>query len=276
MGNADVTQMSVGGNSFMTVGSGGSITGMRGRPGMNINGKVYDFKTTDRIDIRGGRVYVNGTEYVDGPKQTFTKTGVPDSRAFRCGNLTLKTGEVESWKLTGTLRGDEKVEDVDWKDSDYDLELVLNGGSFNVNFSGDCVVEGAFDTIAAKTISGNLLFTGKAESLRTNAVNGDTRIMKSRIGTFMAQTVNGDVKVRDSTIKNDSTIQTVNGDVDLFLKHPAVVTSTIPSSFIKKCEEGPKITITTVNGDVEFDCKVRAAKRTREESGSAAKRVKRD
>lgn len=215
------------------------ILGMRGRPGMVINGKTYDFKSSDVIDIRGGRIYVNGAPYTDGPTQTFTKSGVPDSRRIRCGNLILRNGDVESWTLTGTLPVGTDAAEINWNDSNHDLELTLTGGNVDVEFTGTCVIEGTFDSITSQTVSGDFTFKGKAKKLCTSAVNGTTRVLDSRIGTLESRSVNGDTKIRNSTIKKDSGIQTVNGDVDLFLKHPAIVRPSIPS----RARKAPKFSL---------------------------------
>lgn len=249
----------------MSIGRGASIIGMQGRAGMNINGKVYNFKPSDRIDIRDGIMYVNGSVYKDGVTKSkeFSLTGVPDTtRTFKCGNALVKTGEEESWKLTGTVYGesdadmDAQIAAIDWKDSTFDLEMVVKeGGDLDVVFSGSCDVEGGgkFDDVRTNSTNGNVRFTGTAKRLDAKSVNGNIRATKSEIGTFHAKTVNGSVNVRNCTIANNSYVKTVNGSIDLFLLHPAIIQTQLNFRGVKKCTTGPKIQVSTVNGDVSFD-----------------------
>jgi hypothetical protein len=152
------------------------------------------------------------------------------------------TGRVEIHSASG----DALVED-------FSGEIAVN------TMSGDLRVVRTVGPLTAQTASGDLIVEDACGKLTMRAASGDTRVTSSQIDGFDIQTASGDVLL-DTTLVGDGPFraQTANGDVLLRLRRPTAVRE----------EPAAALAFHTVSGDAHVNPPFRQTDRRRWQSGS--------
>jgi hypothetical protein len=133
-------------------------------------------------------------------------------------------------------------------------------GEIAVNtMSGDLRVVRTVGPLMVQTASGDLLVEDASGKLTMHAASGDARITSSRIDGFDIQTASGDVHL-DTTLVGDGPFraQTANGDVHLLLRRPTAAGE----------EPAAALAFHTVSGDAHVSPPFRQIDRRRWQSGS--------
>lgn len=159
------------------------------------------------------------------------------------GDVTVRGWDQNEVEITGTLGKNVERLDVEYKDGDFSIKVVLPDGRRNRVGPTELNVRAPM-----------------ASDVRVNAVSADLEVREIS-GELKLQTTSGDIVVRDA--QDDADLQTVSGDIEVMGNVGDLEAKTV-SGDIKADEVTSSAELETVSGDIvvtgegvsALDCKL--------------------
>jgi DUF4097 and DUF4098 domain-containing protein YvlB len=118
--------------------------------------------------------------------------------------------------------------------------------------SGDILLNGDANSVALETVSGEACYSGSASEMEAKTVSGDIHV-NGDLGSFSAAAVSGDITV--DGVAGEGVASTTSGDVDLSLSalgEGDFKTTSGDVSFVGELAASGELVVSTVSGDVEL------------------------